>query len=349
VNAKLQSKLGDSLQAMSWLKSSISLNPLNDKDIFSLAQILIKKANFDAARILLNKCIELDPLNPEYRIAYARLIYETQDDLAAIGYLLSLKDDFPDHPRIMSEIAIFYYRSGKVKDFQDFKTKLENLHSSDRALYDFLIKAALLDDRFQDIPALVSKLLEIEPGDLESMMTAGRVLFENGKLVEAAEWFKKVQDRLPTYPKVLFYIAKIDFLSGNIDEAKRKIEQNIKENGETDDDLVFLAEIMVKKDNVIEAENLFKRAQKINGKSYLALVGLADLSTKRNNHDLALDLYKRAIKLRSDDPIVHKKIGDVYRQLGQGALAIESYKMYLEMNPEAPEKTNLENYINLMQ
>lgn len=349
VNAKLHLKLNDSLQAMSWLKSSISLNPLNDADIYSLAEILLRRANFDNARNLLNKCMELDPLNPDYRIAYARLIYETQDDLAAIGYLLSLKEEFGDNAKVMAEIAIFYYRSGKVKDFQDYKLKLEKLHSTDKSLYEFLIKAAILDDRFLDVPPLVEKLLEIEPGELEAMMTAGRTLFESGKLVEAAKWFVRVQEKLPSYPKVLYYIAKIDFLSNDIDEAKKKIERNIKENGETDDDLVFLAEIEVKKENIIEAENLYKRAQKINPKSYFAIIGLADLSTKRNNHDLALDLYKRAMKLKSDEALVHKKIGDVYRQLGQGALAIESYKMYLEMNPEAPEKSNLESYINLMQ
>lgn len=349
VNAKLHMKMGDSLQAMSWLKNSISINPLNDADIFALAEILHKKANFDAARSLLNKCMELDPINPDYRIAYARLIYETKDDQAAIGYLLSLKEDFGDDPKILSEIAIFYYRSGKVKDFQDYKAKLEKEFSTDRSLYDFLIKAAQMDERDADIPPLVEKLLLIEPGDLEAMMTAGRTLFENEKLVESAKWFKRIKDKLPSYPKVLYYLARIDFMAGDAVEARKKVTENMKANGENDDDLVFLAQIHASKEEYVEAENMYKRAQKINPRSYDAIVGLADLSTKRNNHDLALDLYKRAMKLKSDEPIVHKKIGDVYRQLGQGTLAIEAYKLYLDMEPESPHKSNLEAYINLMK
>ncbi len=349
LNARLYLKMNDVLQAMSWLKNSIDQNPLNDEDIFLLAQILLKKANFNASRVLLNKCMELDPTNPDYRIAYARLLYETQDDLAAIGYLLSLKDDFGENAKVMSEIAIFYYRSGKIKDFQDYKTKLEKEHGTDKALYEFLIKSAILDDRNKDIPPYVEKLIAIEPGDLESMMTAGRVLFEDGKLAEAAKWFKRVKDKLDSYPKVLYFMAKIDYLSGDIDSALKKIEENIKANGENDDDLVFMAQIYLAKDNFVDAENLYRKAQKINPKSYDAIVGLADLSTKRNNHDLALDLYKSAIKLRQDEPLVHKKLGDVYRQLGQGGLAIESYKLYLEMDPESPHKSNLEAYINLMK
>ena len=349
VNAKLFLQMGDTLQAMSWLKNSISINPLNDADIFILSEILVKRAQFDPARILLNKCMELDPLNPDYRIAYARLIYETQDDRAATGYLLSLQEDFGDSAKILSEIAIFYYRSGQVKAFQDYKEKLEKHHSKDKALYEFLIKAALLDERFSDIPSLVERLLAIEPGELEYMMTAGRVLFENGKLVEAAKWFKEIQDKLPSYPMVRFYIGKILFLSGDAEGAMKEIDQDMKENGESDVSLVFKAQIYQETGKLVEAENYFKKAQKLNPRSYDAIIGMADLSTKRNNHDLALDLYKRGMKLKSDEPTVHKKIGDVYRQLGQGALAIEAYKLYLEMEPESPHKSNLEAYINLMK
>ncbi len=349
LNAKLYQKMGDSLQAMSWLRRSISTNPLNDADIFALSQILHKKANFEGARVLLNKSMELDPVNPDYRIAYARLLYETQDDLAAIGYLLSLKEDFGENPKVMSEIAIFYYRSGKVKDFQDYKKRLEKEHGTDKILYEFLIKAALMDERFDEVPVLVEKLLTKEPGDLEQMMTAGRVLFDQGKLPEAAKWFRRVKDKLPSYPKVLYFMAKIEFMTGDVDSALKKIEEDIKANGENDEDLVFMAQIYQVKEKLVEAENFYKRAQKLNPKSYDAIMGLADLSTKRNNHDLALDLYKRAMKLRQDEPLVHKKIGDVYRQLGQGALAIEAYKLYLDMDPESPNKSNLESYINLMQ
>jgi tetratricopeptide (TPR) repeat protein len=349
LNARLYMQMGDSLHAISWLKASLSANPLNDQDIYLMAEALTKRANFDAARTLLNKCMELDPINPDYRIAHARLIYEAQDDQAAIGYLLGLLDEFGESPKFLSEIAIFYYRAGKVKDFMDYRAKLEKLPNKDKALYEFLIKAALLDERYEEIPGLVEKLLQVEPGDLESMMTAGRVLFETGKLVEAAKWFRRIQDRLDSYPKVQYYIAKIKFLSGDLDGAMADVQKDMKDNGENDADLVFMAQVFEAKGELVDAENYYKRAQKLNPRSYEALVGLADISTKRNSYDLALDLYKRAMKQRGDNPIIHKKVGDVYRLLGQGALAIESYKLYLDMDPESPDKRQIQAYIQLME
>ncbi len=368
LNAKMYRRMGNSLQAVQWLKTSINMNPLNDQDIYNLAEVFIKRNNFESAQLLLTKCIELDPTNPDYRIAYSKIIYEKQDDQAAVGYLLELLNEFGENPRILGEIAIFYFRSGKVKDFEAFKERISKLPQKDKFLYEFLIRAALLDERFSEIPKLVEDLLKIEPGDLESMMTAGRVLFEEGKLKESAFWFKRVQDRLSTYPKVQYYVAKIKMLAGEIDDAVDEsknpikdvhgnpilgalnlIKKDIKENGENDITLVLLGEIYVQKGELIEAENTFKRAQKINPKSYEALVGLADISTKRNNYDLALDLYQKAMLQKSDEPVLHKKIGDVYRLLGQGALAIESYKMYLEMDPDATDKAQIESFINLMK
>ncbi|MBA2403268.1 MAG: tetratricopeptide repeat protein, partial [Bdellovibrionales bacterium] len=348
-NGRLYIRMGDTLQAISWLRTSINMNPLNDTDIYLLAELIIKRANFDAARLLLNKCMELDPVNPDYRIAYAKVVYEQQDDLSAIGYLLGLLDEFGENPKVLSEIAVFYYRAGKVKDFQAYKEKLEKMPVKDKSLYEFLIKAAILDERFSEIPALVESLLAIEPGEIEAMMTAGRVLYEDGKLVEAASWFKRIQEKLETYPKVQYYRAKILFLSKDYDQALKEVEADLKANGDNDADLTLMAQIYMEKDELVKAENLFKQAQKINPKAFDTLVGLADISTKRNNFDLALDLYKKAMQQKNDEPIIHRKIGDVYRRLAQGALAVESYKMYLEMAPEAADKGQVEAYINLMQ
>jgi len=346
---KMYLKKNDPLQAISWLKQAINLNPLSDKDIFVLAELFLKKSSFKSAKELLNKCIDLDPSNLDYRIAYSKILYETEDDQAAIGYLLSLLEEFKDNPKLLSEIAIFYYRTGKIKDFELYKKKIEDLPFKDKALYEFLIRSALLDERYLEIPGYVEELLKIEPSDIESMMTAGKVLFEENKFEEASKWFLRVQEKMSTYPKVLYYISKIRFLAKEYDLALTEIQKDIKINGENDESLVLLSQIYLYKDDIVQAENMLKKAQKLNPKSYDAIVGLADISVKRNNLDLALDLYNRAIKQRPGESIIHKKLGDVYRLLGQGALAIEAYKMYLELEPDSPDKDKIDSYIQIMQ
>lgn len=347
--AKLYIKQNDSLQAIGWLRQAINANPLDDEVVFMLAEILLKTHKYDQATSLVNKAIELDPSNPTYRTAYAKIIHETQDATSAIGYLLSLDQEFPDNPEILSEVAILYYRNGQIKDFQEIKAKMEKLPGKDKTLYTFLIKAALLDEKYDDIPPLAEKILEIEPGDLEAMMTAGKVLFETGKLVEATKWFLRLQDQLPSFPKLRFYLAKIRLINKEFDKAIEVLKEDLKENGETDDALALLGKIYFDKGELVEAENYFKRTQKINPRSFDALLGMAELSFRRNNLDQALDLFRKAQQQKPDDPTIHKKIGDVYRQMGQGALAVEAYKLYLELSPESPDKPQIETYIRMMQ
>lgn len=347
--AKLYIKQNDNLQAIGWLRQAINANPLDDEVVFMLAEILLKTHKYDQATSLVNKAIELDPSNPTYRIAYAKIIHETQDATSAIGYLLSLDTEFPDNPEILSEVAILYYRNGQIKDFEEIKSRMEKLPGKDKTLYSFLIKAALLDEKYNDIPALAEKILEIEPGDLEAMMTAARVLFETGKLIDATKWFLRLQEKLPSYPKLRFYLARIRLLNKEHDKAIEILKEDLKENGETDDALALLGQIYFDKGELVEAENYFKRTQKINARSYDALMGMAELSFRRNNLDQALDLFRKAQQQKSDDPTIHKKIGDVYRQMGQGALAVEAYKLYLELSPEAPDKPQIDTYLRMMQ
>ena len=347
--ANLYIKQNDLLQAIGWLRQAMNSNPLDDEVIFMLAEIMLRTHKYDQATSLVNKAIELDPSNTSYRVAYAKIVHETQDATSAIGYLLSLENEFPDNAEILSEVAILYYRNGQIKDFEEVKAKMEKLPGKDKTLYNFLIKAALIDEKYDQIPELAEKVLEIEPGDLEVMMTSAKVLFETGKLVDATKWFLRLQEKLPSYPKLRFYLAKIRLINKEHDKAIEILKEDLKENGETDDALALLGKIYFDKGELVEAENYFKRTQKINPRSYDALIGMAELSFRRNNLDQALDLYRKAQQQKSDDPTIHKKIGDVYRQMGQGALAVEAYKLYLELNPDSPDKPQIDTYIRMMQ
>ena len=43
-----------------------------------------------------------------------------------LGILETLLKTFPDNKKLEAKIAIFYYRSGQLKDFERYREKLEN-------------------------------------------------------------------------------------------------------------------------------------------------------------------------------------------------------------------------------
>jgi tetratricopeptide (TPR) repeat protein len=212
-----------------------------------------------------------------------------------------------------------------------------------------MIKTALLDERYDDAQKYTEELVRIEPGDLVTMMQMGKAFMEQKKFKEAASWFKKVKDRLPSYPKIGYYKSKIELYLGNLEQAKLDVEADMKENGDYEEGLVLKGDILAKEEKYIEAEKIYKEAQKLNLKSVDAILGLAYISFKKQQFEIALDLYKRAEREQPGNPQVHRQLGEVYRFLGQGALAIEAYKMYLDLLPNAPDKDQIESHIRILE
>jgi len=348
-NASLYERMGDTLQAISWLQKAINLNPLNDQNIHKLSQALFRVKNFSQSKNYLGKAMELDPNNIEYKISYAAILYELEGAEQAIGYLYNLLNDFPKNTRLMGEIAIYYNRQGKIQPFNDMKKQMEELPERDPSVYRFLIKAELIDEKVDNALKIAEELIRVEPGDLETMMQMGQVLMDQERYKDAAVWFRRIKDRLPSYPKIGYYKAKIEMFLENYEQSFADLDADIKENGDYEEAFVLKGDISAKQEKYIDAENFYKQAQKMNPKSFGAIMGLANVNFKRGLFDSALDLYSRAVKQEPGKPDIHRQLGETYRFLGQGALAIESYKMYLELYPTAPDKDQIEQNIRILE
>lgn len=345
------SKNGDYFQAVTWLQKSINSNPINDEDYFLLAQTYLKNRTYSKAKIVLLKAMDLDPTNIEYKVAFSKILYEMQDADTAIGFILSCLENNPGDPILMSEIAVYYYRSGQQKSFEEYKKKIEELPERSRNLYSFLIKAAQIDDRADDVIKNSYELLKIEPGDLETRMNLATTLAENKKYKESLAELEFIEQRLPTYPKVLYLKSKIMQETGDIDQAIKIAEDELKSNQQSEEGNVLLGIIYTNsaKKDFTKAQNYYKEAQKINPKSVEALLGLAYINFEKNNVETALDLYSKVTKLDPNNGYAHKQLGYTYKLMGQGALAVESFNTYLQIEPDAKDKDKIKGIITELQ
>jgi tetratricopeptide (TPR) repeat protein len=138
------------------LQKAINVNPIFVDDYFILTNVYLKNRSYQKAKIILTKAMDLDPSCVDYVVAYSKIIYEMDDAETAIGFLKASEANFKDDPTILSEIAIYYYRSGQQKYFEEYKKQLEALPEKNKNLFQFLIKTAELDDK----PELILKYLK---------------------------------------------------------------------------------------------------------------------------------------------------------------------------------------------
>ncbi len=339
----------DFASSVAWLQRAINKDPLNDQNQFELAKMFIRYNKFNRAKTRLNKAMDLDPANTDYRVAYSKILYEVDGASFAIGYLYDVLQDFPDNGKILSQIGISYYRSGQIKSFEGIKEKLQSIPNKDTTLYEFLIKAAVIDGKPQDQIKYSQKLIELNPGDLKTRLNLGKIYMQQEKYKKALIEFKAIEDRLETYPMLQLYMANLYVLTDNLDMATELAMKEIKANSSSELGYILLGDIYSKKKDYVEAENYYKKAQKINGENVDMLLGLAKINFKKSQYDLTLDLFLKARENAPERAEIHKLLGDAYRKMGQSSLALESYKLFLELSPTSKYKDEISTYIQKMQ
>ncbi|EQC47948.1 tetratricopeptide repeat protein [Bacteriovorax sp. BSW11_IV] len=321
---------------------ALKKDPLNDGTYFESARIYLSVKNYPLAKARIQKAMLLDPREVRYRTLYARILAETEGPETAISYLLDLLDSHPDNPRLIGDIAYYYYQVQKFDDYNSYLKKLQNLTIKSPEFYRSMIKSAKLDGRTEDMISNTEELLKIEPGDLESRLEVAELYIMRGSYREAYIQLMYIKERLDTYPRVNYLLAKLHVETGKYKEAEEFAKKEIELNPTLEYGYYILGEAYRLMQDYKEARKYFEKAIAVNGKYVDALMGLGWIKMSQRYYEEARELYSRALKQDESNPSIHRQLGFIYRAVGQSKLAIESYETYLNLKPNASDRKEIE-------
>ena len=340
----------DELNAASgWLQRAINANPVDDDLRYQLAKLYIQYHDYQKGKLALKKAMDLNPAKLEYRVEYAQILYEMENAETAIGYLYSILEDFPDNPKVLSSIGIYYYRSGQHKRYNEIKEKLTQVPGKDSSLYEFLIEASRLDDDIEKVIQYSKELIIADPGNLKVRMDLTLILIELKRYKEAKVQLDEIEKRFKSYPRLQYTEAKLYYLVNDLDKSRELVLEEIKLNPTVVESYVLLGDIYSAKKEFENARKEYLRALQLKPKNIEAILGLAKVAYISDQYDMALDQYEKAIRIEPGRAESYRLLADVYRKLGQGQLAIKNYKLYLELNPNTKQKAAIETYIRTMK
>ena len=328
---------------------AIKKDPLNDSYYYTMAKEFFRKKRFKDAKQFLSKCLDLDPDNVFYLSLQGAILYELEDADTAIGYLRDVLKEFPDHPKILGDIAMYYYRSGKTTEFKEYKKIIENLPRKDGDFYEFMIRSSEIEDNDQDVIYYSKKLIGTDPGNLKTRMKLGEYYLKTKKNNEALSEFLEISKRLKTYPKVHFNIARSYINLKQYDLALKSAKEEIVQNPTLPYGHYIAGEIFRLTGDNGKALPYFETAISKNSRLVPALMGLGFIKYKRNLLEPAREFYKRALKEEPNNPEIHKQLGYIYNASGQASLAAESFETYLRLDPGAMDKAEIEKYIRALR
>ena len=336
-------------QASRWYTEAIKRNGLNDQAIYKLAKFYMRYKQFDQAKARITKAIELDPRNVDYRILYSEILYEKDTPEVAIGYLRDLMFDLGEDHRILSNIAIFYSRSGQLKEFEFYLKKVINQGKKDEDFYRYMIKLNKLNDNTNEVIANTNELFKLNPGDLKARMEFGEYLVSLKRYPEALDQFMDIQTKLKSYPRVYFNMAKVYLITGDFKAAKANAEKEFEMNPNLDTSLYIVGEVARLTGNYSTAIEKLEKSIAINPRSVESLMSLGWIKLKQNYYSEAFELYNRAFREDQNNPEIHKMLGYCYKASGQRALAKEKFEDYLKLSPGASDRAEIESLIRILQ
>jgi cytochrome c-type biogenesis protein CcmH/NrfG len=341
-------KSGKNAMAIKFLNLSVGQNPLRDQDYYLMAKIYAKSRQYKESKVKLAEARTLDPLNIKYKSLYGEILFELEGADAAIGYLQTELNEYKDNARLMGDIATFFYRNGQIAQLKEVKEKVEKLRSNDPAFYDFLIRAAQIEENSEEVISNAKELIEINPGDVKTRMLLGRSLAQVGRYDEALSALDGVTKRLSTYPQVYYLKAKVYLKIKNYKKAMEAGEMEKKNNPKIYHGHYILGETERLIGKYSKATKNLERAISIEPRNVESLMSLGWIKLNQSRYDIARELYLRAKKKAPSNPNIRKQLAFIYQGIGQGGLAVEEFKTYLKLYPNAPDRTQIQNQIRTL-
>ncbi len=347
--AKYHKATGNILMAIKSYEISLGRNPVNDDNYYQLSKIFLKLRQYKRCKDQVLKALSLDPENVNYLSLYSKVLYELDGVDVAIGYIRKILKKHPKDPKLLSDIAIYYYKSGKQKEFLYYKKIVESLPLADIDFFDFLISTSKLEDNPKDVIKYSKALLKLLPGELEIRLRLGETYLEIGEVDHARKMFLSIIDRLDTFPSANYFLSLISLKRKNLGKAHQYADEEIKINPNKEIGYYAKGQTFKAEKKYTDSIRLLEKAISINGNNVDVLLSLGDLKYRQNYYEEAREYFLRSYKLDEGNPEISKKLGYVYKDIGQAALAIEYFKAYLSLYPNAPDKGVIDRTINALK
>ncbi len=341
-------KSNKNILAIKFLTKSVALNPLRDSDYFIMAKIYNKSRQYTLSKAALSEAIALDPLNIEYKSLYGEILFELEGAETAIGYIQAALKENKDNPKLLGDMATFYYRNGQLAQFKDVKEKIEKLNTDDPAFYEFLIKAAQMEENSENIIKYAKELIIVNPGDVKTRMTLAQNFMNLGRYQDALEAIKGVTERLSTYPGAYYLSAKIYIMIKDYAKALEAGKKERENNPSIYNGYYILGETYRLMGKVQEAVDNLEQAISISPRNVESLISLGLIKIAQRNYEIARELFLRAKKQEPSNPKIRKQLGFIYQGVGQSGLAIEEFQTYLKLYPNAPDRSQVEGRIQVL-
>jgi tetratricopeptide (TPR) repeat protein len=216
------------LNAAIAMKKAEALQPLEEKDRFTLAMAYVVIGHPDWARPELEKLAQLSPQNPLYPYWQGRLDYDRQDLVAATDLFQKVIALDADYMKAHDNLGLCFEGVGKYDEaIEQYRraVQLNREHNLNSAWPSLDLGALLIKlDRLDEARPLLRESLQFNPKFAQAHYQLGVLMEKHNEVTPAVEELKRATLLDEADPQPHYVLARVYRRAGNEEQSRRELQ-----------------------------------------------------------------------------------------------------------------------------
>jgi len=347
--ANIELKRGNPSGALAYGKRAQKLYENDVETQIILAQAALVSKDPKMAFNYASKAVELDINHRQAQIVYAQALAGVQGIDVGVDYFLRLITNYPLVSDYRLALGRLLMSDERYPQAEEVFRQIAKLDEKPKAAYVELSRVLRAQGQTNEALDLLLKAAVLDPSDAEPLYLAGTIYLELRKPQEAALQFQRVITINKLFPLVNYQLGRAALLIGDPRMALSFAELEKKANPNLADAYLLAAEAHASLQQYSNCASEYQRAIKLRPQQAGIYVRLAQCYRKVGILDTAVAMLNVAASKESGLAEIYKEQGAIYELKSEINKAIEAYNQYFSLDPDAPDRAQIEERISALQ
>ncbi|MBX3020539.1 MAG: tetratricopeptide repeat protein [Bdellovibrionales bacterium] len=295
------------------------------------------------------KAMEIDVNHRKAQIVYAQALAGIQGVDAGVDYLLRMVTNYPLVSEYRLALGKMLLADERYQNAEEVFRYLTRIEEKPKEAYVELSKVLKSQGEMNEALDLLLKAAVLDPADAEPLYLAGGIYLDLKKPQEAAVQFKRVLMINKLYPLVNYQLGRAAMQLNDPQAALGFAELEKRANPNLSDAYLLAADAQTMLGQFSLCVQEYTKAIKLRSQPAGIYVKVASCNRRAGHLDAAMNMLNVAASRESGYADIYKEQGAIYEQKGDPNHAITAYEHYLALDPDAPDKEQIEQRISTLQ
>lgn len=347
--ALVELKRNNSKGALAYAKMALQLYDNDVETLIILAQASLALKDPKMAYNYSTKAVEIDVNHRKAQIVYAQSLAGLQGVDVGVDYFLRLVNNYPLVTEYRLALGKMLLADEQYQQAEEIFRQIIRLEEKPKEAYVELAKVLKAQGSMDEALDLLLKAAVLDPADAEPLFLAGVIYLEQKKPQDATVQFKRVLTINKLYPLVHYQIGRAALLMNDPRTALTYTDEEKKLNPNLADAYLLSADAHTLMQQYSLCANEYQKAIKLRPQQAAIYVKLAQCYRKAGSLDAASAMLNVASTKESGLADIYKEQGAIFELKGETAHAIEAYNQYFVLDPDAPDRAQIEARISALQ